>query len=122
MPIKSLLRGTKSAPAARKTAVDKPRRAAEAAPEGRIDFPKEGERVSSGHYAVRISAPKGWDVEINTGGTEWWGCRESVGFYWFDWWPAKPGRTNLSVRVKSGKGRWKKVSERACTVAVANAN
>jgi len=122
MPIKSLLRGAKTAVTGKKAAPEKTRPVAESAPEGRIDFPKESEKVASGHYAVRISAPKGWDVEINAGGTEWWGCREAVGFYWFDWWPAKPGRTTLSIRVKSGKGRWKKVSERACTVTVGNAN
>ncbi len=110
MPIKSLLRGAKARPVA------------DAAPEARIDFPKEGQKVAAGHYAVRISAKTGWDVEINAGGTEWWGCRESVGFFWFDWWPAKPGKTILTVRVKSGKGRWKKSAERACTVTVPTAS
>ena len=121
MPTKPVLTGGKTSLAVKKSAAEKAPLTTDAA-DAQIDFPKEGQKIATGHYAVRITAPSGLDVEINTGGTEWWGCRESVGFFWFDWWPAKPGRTVLTVRLKSGKGRWKKASERACTVTVANSN
>ena len=122
MPIKSLIRGKKSAVADKKSEPEKNREGTEASVEARIDFPKEGDKILAGHYAVRISAKSGADVEISAGGDEWWPCRESVGFYWFDWWPSKPGRANLSVRVKVGKGRWKKVTERSCSVIAGGTN
>lgn len=115
MAIKSLARNKKTA-VAEKKAEPSNIKTAELQTEAAVDFPKEGEMVLPGHYAVRISAKPGYDVEINTGGAEWTPVRESVGYYWYDWWPAKPGRTVLSVRVKVGKGRWKKASERICTV------
>jgi len=87
-----------------------------------VDFPHEGELVLPGHYAVRVSAQPGYDVEISTDGKEWSLTRPSVGFHWFDWWPSASGRTVLSARVKSGKGRWKKVSERECIVIGADNN
>jgi hypothetical protein len=122
MPLKSLIRGKKSSSAEKKAETPFGGKPAELAAEAVIDFPKEAEKVLPGHYAVRITARPGYDVEINTGGTEWWPCRESVGHFWFDWWPSKPGRTTLSLRVKVGKGRWKKVSERSCTVSEGGLN
>jgi hypothetical protein len=122
MPIRSLFRSKKIESVAKKGENGKDRASAEPALEARIDFPKEGEKILSGHYAVRVSAKPGLDVEISTGGDVWWACRESVGFFWFDWWPTKAGRTTLSVRVKSGKGRWKKAADRACSVAPRNTN
>ena len=111
MPIKSLLRPKRNSGIEKKD---------DSAPgrndlEGSIDFPREGDTVLPGHYAVRISAKSGSDVEISTGG-DWQACREAVGYFWFDWWPTKPGRTTLSLRTKMGKGKWKKVGDRTCTV------
>lgn len=120
MPIKSLIRGKKSSVAEKKLEPEKTRPGAEPAVEATIDFPKEGDKILTGHYAVRISSKSGLDVEVSAGSDEWWQCREAVGFYWFDWWPAKPGRATLQVRVKMGKGRWKKVAERACNIVSAN--
>lgn len=117
MAIKSLVRGKKTSVAERKPELSAARKQAEPAADAVVDFPKEGEEILTGHYAVRISATPGSDVEINTGGSDWWPCREAVGFFWFDWWPAKPGRTTLSVRAKAGKGRWRKAAERTCIVS-----
>ena len=122
MPIKSLIRGKKSAVVDKKAEPEKNRAGGELTIEATIDFPKEGEKILAGHYAVRISAKSGVDVEISAGNDEWWQCRESVGFYWFDWWPSNPGRVTLSARVKIGKGRWKKVAERSCTVVAGGTN
>jgi hypothetical protein len=119
MPIKSLIRGRRPA-ADKKPAV--PAKKSQEAAEATIDFPQEGELVVPGHYAVRITAQPGFDVEISTDGKIWQFTRPSVGFHWFDWYPAKPGRTVLSVRVKSGKSRWKTASERECVVLDRPAN
>ncbi len=81
-----------------------------------IDYPQEGELVVPGHYAIRISAKPEFDIEISTDGKVWFATRPSVGFHWFDWTPEKPGRVVLSLRAKSGKGRWKDVTERECII------
>lgn len=118
MPIKSVTR-------ARRASIDKkvaaPSSRADAA-DALIDFPQEGELVLQGHYAVRISAEPGMDVEISSDEKEWSPTRPSVGFHWFDWTAVAPGRTVLSLRVKVGKGRWKKVSERECIVVESSGN
>jgi hypothetical protein len=122
MSIKSLIRGKKNSVADKKPDANGAKKPVALAADAVIDFPKEGQEVQAGHYAVRVSARPGFDVEINTGGADWFPCREAVGFFWFDWWPAKPGRTTLALRVKVGKGRWKKVSERSCRVAAGVSN
>ena len=112
MPTKALNRARRAPATDKKVAAKKIEEPVEAA----IDFPQEGELVTPGHYAVRVSAKPGYDVEISTDGKEWFGTRPSVGFHWFDWMPSKTGRTVISVRIKSGKGRWKKVCERECVI------
>jgi hypothetical protein len=112
MPIKALNRARRAPAAAKKAVVKRTEESTEAA----IDFPQEGELVTPGHYAVRITAQPGYDVEVSTDGKEWFGTRPSVGFHWFDWTAGRTGRAVISVRVKVGKGRWKKVCERECVV------
>ena len=50
-----------------------------------IDYPRENEKVMVGHYAVRVSAPSGAQVELIVNNGEERPCRESIGFYWYDW-------------------------------------
>ena len=82
-----------------------------------IEYPLEGERVQPGHYAVRIAAGGATEVEISVADGPWQPCRESVGYHWFDWAPAGSGRSALTARARSGKGRWIKTEVRACQVA-----
>ena len=82
-----------------------------------IDYPREGERMAKGHYAVRISANGHDQVEISINDGEWTSCRPSVGYFWFDWWPNTEGLHELIVRARSGQGRWKKSPSRNCIVA-----
>lgn len=100
------------APAARKTARSAPAPKLEAV----IDYPAEGELVRPGHYAIRVTAEGADAVEIRLDGTDWLACRESVGFFWHDWAPQKPGPVVVSARVRRGKGRWVAAPERTCLV------
>jgi hypothetical protein len=81
-----------------------------------IDYPKEEELVLSGHYAIRVSGSPDAQVELSINNGEWFGCRTSLGFYWFDWSPSDLGETVLKARVRSGNGRWKTSAERFCRV------
>lgn len=122
MATRSPIRGKKGAPGEKKSDVAESSKSSQASGEAVIDFPQEGEYVTTGHYAVRISASTGFDVEFNDGGSDWWPCRESVGYFWFDWWPTHAGKTILSVRFKSGNGRWKTSPGRTCNVTVNGSN
>jgi hypothetical protein len=86
-----------------------------------IDFPVDGEQIIPGHYAVRISAGPLSLVEINVGGKEWYPCRESLSYYWFDWNPVKPGRVKLTARYARGLEEGA-TSERTCTVVGGGTN
>ncbi len=80
-----------------------------------VDYPQEGEKIISGHYAVRISAPAG-AVEISVNGSDWQPCRSDSGYFWFDWWPTEAGKYKLTARMNAGDGSSQKSKVRSCTV------
>ncbi|MBN1621641.1 MAG: hypothetical protein JW871_03520 [Endomicrobiales bacterium] len=75
-----------------------------------IDHPKQGEVVSGQHYAVRIGASDKGMVEISINDTEWQPCRQSAGYWWFDWSQPNPGNNKIIARLKNEKGRTLKKS------------
>ena len=89
----------------------KPRRAASARAAAKpalaaaIDYPRDGEAVFAGHYAVRVSAPGAAQAQVKADAGPWWDCREAVGYFWWDW-SAEPGERELLARARRGKGRW----------------
>lgn len=93
-----------------------------AAPPLLIDFPREGEQVRPGHYAVRIAAGGARRVEVAINGGEWQACRSSVGYFWYDWRPEEPGRQELVARARSGKGRARKAEVRSCRIVAPSSN
>lgn len=87
-----------------------------------IDYPAEGERVAAGHYAVRVGAPEGWEVQVTLDGRTWESCRSASGYYWFDWFPTEAGPRSLRARGRrvpgrASAGRWRLSEPRACIVA-----
>lgn len=81
-----------------------------------IDYPREGDLVRPGHYAIRVDAVGADQLQLRLDGTDWIDCREAVGFFWYDWAPQKPGAVVLSARARKGKGRWVASAERRCVV------
>ena len=101
--------------AKRKILKGAPKKKAAAAPSTEsvtIDYPCEGEVVQPGHYAVRISGAPESDIELSVNDSDWMVCRSAVGYHWFDWFPAQPGKNSLVVRQKNGDGKWKKTKKR----------
>src|SRR5687768_4447662 len=92
--------------AAPKTAAKKPakaaapRKAAASKLTVAIDYPREGDLVRPGHYAVRVDAVGADQLQLRLDGTDWIDCREAVGFFWYDWSPQKPGPVVLSARAR----------------------
>jgi len=83
-----------------------------------IDFPREGDVVpNKGHYAVRIGAKHGNKVEITFDNKSWHRCRESVGYFWYDWSPKKSAKVTLIARAKNGTNVSKRSVGRKVTVA-----
>ena len=78
-----------------------------------IDYPQAGEKVSPGHYSIRISGCQGeCQAAIDDG--EWQACRTSDGYCWYDWQPQEAGRHRITVRARSGS-KWLK-TQRTCDV------
>jgi hypothetical protein len=69
-----------------------------------VDYPREDEVVLSAGYTIRIEAEDAASVELSLNGGEWLPCRESVGYWWFDWQPV-PGSHELTARAKKLNGR-----------------
>lgn len=81
-----------------------------------IDYPLEGEKIRKGSYAIRISAPPNSDVEISINNGEWQPCRESIGYWWFDWTPMGDAPCKLAVRSRMGTEKWKNSAVRSCEI------
>lgn len=75
------------------------------APRVVIEFPQEGEVVTSSEYTFRIAVPFAADkVELSLTGGDWQPCREAVGLWWFDWDGYQPGKYSAKARmVRDGK-------------------
>lgn len=81
-----------------------------------IEYPVEGERIAPGHYAVRIVAPPNAQVRLSINNGSWETCRFSVGHYWYDWHPGRPGTYKMTARSRVGNSAWKTSKERSCSV------
>lgn len=62
-----------------------------------IEYPQEGEVITSPSYSFRIAAaaPR---VEIAIDGGGWTSCRRSDDYWWFDWSDYEPGIHQAIVR------------------------
>jgi len=83
-----------------------------------IDFPVEGEIVTSPAYACRIGVSPTDRVEVSIDGKEWLPCRESVGYWWYDWSGYNAGPHTLQARIPSTGKRFIKSSLRQFTVLI----
>lgn len=81
-----------------------------------VDYPAEGEKIIPGSYTIRISSLATPALEVSINGEPWQICRESLGYWWFDWWPMDSGEHKIVARAQTGKAKWKKSSERTCVV------
>jgi hypothetical protein len=81
-----------------------------------VDYPMEGEMISYRTYTFRISANPTERVEISIDGEEWLPCRQSVGYWWYDWCHFSAGLHSLQARIPSAGIRELKSKPRQFTV------
>jgi hypothetical protein len=62
-----------------------------------VEYPQEGEVITSPSYAFRIDAAAA-RVEIAVDGDVWASCRRSDGYWWFDWSDYESGHHQALVR------------------------
>lgn len=89
----------------RKTAA---REAAEAVKTGRavLDHPREGEIITAQNYTFRVGATGDIArVEISINAGPWQPCRNSVGYWWYDWSGYTGGRYQAVVRAQAKDGQ-----------------
>jgi len=70
-----------------------------------VDYPMEGDMITSQIYSFRISASPTERVEISIDDREWLPCRHSVGYWWYDWSGFSAGPHSLLARIPSSVGK-----------------
>lgn len=71
-----------------------------------VDFPRQGEKISSADYTFRISAPgdvQKIEVCVDQGG--WQPCRNSAGYWWYDWSDYEEGEHEITARLATADGK-----------------
>ena len=87
-----------------------------------VDFPREGELIWTGHYAIRLSGTPGAEVEVSINNGDWKPCRPAVGFYWYDWWVDGNSTNEVAARARVGNGKWQKSKTVSCKSSATLAN
>lgn len=89
---------TPTTPKAKRAA---PRRKAVPSLQVFIDYPREGELVRPGHYSIRVgTVPAAASVELSIDGGVWIPCRESAGYWWYDWSGFEIGPHQIQARAQ----------------------
>lgn len=81
-----------------------------------VDYPMEGEMIASHTYTFRISASPTERVEISIDDEEWHPCRQSVGYWWYDWSHFTVGLHSSQARIPSAGTRELKSKPRQFSV------
>lgn len=82
-----------------------------------VDYPQEGEIVTSASYALRITTSAAEGVDVSIDGKDFQPCRECVGHWWFDWSGYGAGPHSVVARIAVGK-RALKSKARSFTVLI----
>ncbi len=70
-----------------------------------LDYPQEGETITSPVYTFRISAlPSAERMEVCIGLGPWQSCRSDIGYWWYDWSDYEPGGYQLRARMHAKDG------------------
>jgi hypothetical protein len=79
-----------------------------------IDHPQQNERLRGPVYVIRLGVGGADSVEIAIDQAPWQKCRQTSGYWWFDWSAIAPGKHTLVARMKTADSRWYKTPPRTC--------
>ncbi len=83
-----------------------------------IDCPVEGEIITGRTYTFRLSAIHPRSVEVSFDGKDWKSCRESVGYWWYDWSGFQAGPYSMAARMTDKNGKVSKAQVRRFTALI----
>ena len=67
-----------------------------------LDHPQQGENITAPHYTFRVGTLGDITrVEISINEGPWLPCRNSVGYWWYDWSGYAGGRHQAAVRAQT---------------------
>jgi hypothetical protein len=67
-----------------------------------VDYPQKGEQITGSRYSIRISAAQGLrDVEVSIDKGAWLSCRQTDGYWWFDWSAFSTGNHSIAARARN---------------------
>ena len=71
-----------------------------------VDYPRQGETIDGVSYTFRISAPANVQkVEVAVDQGAWQPCRQSAGYWWFDWSGYDSGEHEITSRLVTAGGK-----------------
>jgi hypothetical protein len=79
-----------------------------------IDFPLNHERLLGPVYVIRLGVGGAQLVELAIDGGSWQPCRQTSGYWWYDWSGIQPGKHTLVARMRTDDGRWFRTPLRNC--------
>jgi len=70
-----------------------------------VEYPRQGEKIASADYTVRVFAPEAaGKVGISIDQGPWKSCRSAVGYWWFDWSGFENGEHQIVVSMETEQG------------------
>lgn len=70
------------------------------------DHPQQGEKITAPHYTFRVGAIGEIErVELSINNGPWQPCRNSVGYWWYDWADYAAGKYQAAVRAQTKDGQ-----------------
>lgn len=82
-----------------------------------MDYPKENEVITSSTYTLRFEASnETQQVEVSIDRGPWQPCRQSSGYFWFDWSNYMAGRHEIAIRARQLNGQIENLEPRQVRV------
>lgn len=76
-----------------------------------ILYPEENEVITYYNYTIKIATNSTGKVEISIDAGNWQLCRQSDGFWWYDWANYPKGKHRIAARTRDDKGNLLGLSE-----------
>ena len=71
-----------------------------------LDHPQQGEKITAPHYTFRVGTSGNIArVEISINKGPWQPCRNSAGYWWYDWSGYKAGRYQAEAKAWTKDGQ-----------------